>query len=416
MKLQNKIIALSMVAALAMLTGCGSDEEESKSATYSDTAVKSIVDYYVDRLGNKVVDINETLSYNDKNQLVKTIEKDYSYDYKDYFQNDGTAQVVPAVLVKNAAVSYAISIVTCNYTPNEDGFALTKVCEDSYLYSVNGGAEMGYGNFSDYDQTNHIDPAIKDKEGKSFKGESQYAYNDNDYVTEVKTVVTHYHDINGTINGDLNTYKVTYNYETYSDDINDPIAQTVVKRYNDTGSIVDGIVDGKLDGIADHWQTRIYDFSYNEDRKLDIVATTIRNVGPVYKTPAVQPAGFADVLYVYDGSQLDFVENTTGLGDSALLSNGKLVYKDGRLNGFTGHVADYNNDDLNQYKWNDSFLEYFYEGNEVVRVKDAGRNMFTEITYENFSNVLTSYKPLSDFLDDDLNVEGQLVYTGFKTN
>ncbi len=411
MKLQKYILPLSLAAAVLVVTGCTNtkDDTPAASATYSDAAVKSIVDYNINNLGEKVVDKNTTSAYNDKNQLVKVTDKVYTYSYNDYLTNDGTAPT--GGLEKSEAKSYRLVTEVCNYTPNEDGFATDKVCEDNTVYSVAGKAEQAYANLTNYDKT--VLGGLKVLEGKSYKKAYKFKYNDNNYITEQNEIETKYFDNNGTINGNLDTSKTTYEYVTNSDDINDPIAQTIIKEYEDSGSLdSNNSITTEKDGVVELVSTKVYDFSYNEDGLLDIKDSTSASVGPVYKTPAVIPA--TGRFYVYDGEQLDFVKLANGASSpwGGLINEGKLVYKDGRLNGFTSHVPNYNNDTLNEYKWNDSYLEYIYDGSQVVRVKSAANKKFKEYTYEDFDNELTSFKPLSKYIDNDLDVEGRLVYNG----
>ena len=411
MKLQNKIITLSTVAALAMFTGCAKDDDDKvSSSTYSDAAVKSIIDYNINKLGTKIVDINTTNYYNDKNQLIKVVTKSYNRSYDEYLTNDGS---IPTLGIdKSQAETYRLKTVTCEYTPNEDGFATTKVCQDAYIYSVAGKPEQGYDNLTDYDKT-VVDATVYDKKFKTYKQASKYVYNDNNYLTEVNTVKTTYNDTNGSANSDLDTTKVTYEYITHSDDINDPIAQTIIKNYNDVGSLdSDNIVIPDLDGIAEHYATTVLDFSYNENSHLDIISKKTVGILPVYKSPTNSD----DAKYfIYDGNQLDFVKDdeshNSGDGDGDfVLADNKLVYQDGHLHSTTGHIANFNNDDLNDYVWNDQLLEFIYDGNKVERVKSGASKTYTEYTYENFDNVLTSYKPLSDYQDIDLDVIGQIIY------
>ena len=404
MKLQNYLLSLSFVAAVSVATGCSSTEDDAPVAeTYSNAAMKSMVFYSVNNLSEEVVESNATLTYNDENKVVKHSYKEYQYSYADYYENNGTIKNIPANLKINYAKSYRVEIEICDIVPDENGQVSKEECSNKNLYSVANKPETAWKNLTKFDQ-NVLTTAGLNTAWDKTQTKKTYTYNANRYVTEESGTTRFFYDYNGSENtGAKSTFKNTYEYVTYTSDINDPIVRTIKKVYYDAGSLdSNGSITGTKDGVAEHHETVIYDFSYNELDKLDIITESSESGFAIYKAPSVPYSTY----YVYDGDQLDFIEYDS---DDNLTDGGQFVYKDGRISGVTRHVPNYNNDKLNQYKWNTEHFEFVYDGNRVVII-ELGDNAHVEVLYADFDNELYSFKPLSLFLDTDVSPKGDLIY------
>jgi len=350
MKLRNTVIALSTAAALAMLTGCAKDDNNDDSSS--------------DSSGYSDSAIKSAVSYYYSGTTgAKLVDLNVSYTYAE--------EKITKKIVKDHTnayddnkLSYRIDIETCSYTTDDDGFAKEEICADSYLYSAAGGAEKRYENLTSDEKTKYIDPVLLAGTKTTYKNTTKFKYNENHYLTEKEETAFN-------IVTSITTYeKYVAEYVTYTDDIDDPIITTIGTEYNSTD------LQGS-DTIG---------FSYNEDGNLAI---------------SIQGA---DSFYVYDGDQIDFISKD--------LSAFRLEYVDGQFIGFTGTVPNYNNTDLNEYELKDIFLEYVYDGDQVIR-KLEDESSFTEYTYEDFDNEIYAFYPLDEILDNTLDYKGVLIYNKF---
>lgn len=427
MKTINSVVVLSAAAAMLLTTGCSDDGSSSKKkGSYSEAAVKSVVSYGYDAMGNKVVESNESYTYDADEKLIGSVDITYDYNYVDYDHDnngtDGNATTPPVV-----ALVYDVETTTCSVTTDEDGRKLTETCNYVNKININGSGEKEWNQLSDYDKVRF---SLRHNE----RDEYTYQYNEDGLIVERTDKFMYwnqegnetrkyidgayvYGDTNASI-PDFQMSKVTYTYDTFTTNEGgkDKIRQTVISHYSDQGRLdSDNNIVGTWDGTAELTGTSTVAFRYNEMDKIDAISYSGDYTGTIYegtdgnlyRAPAPSITS-AETLFVYDEDErLEYINYDTGdVTDSEQL----LYNEDGRLLSVTDLIPNFNNQKLNELVLNDNMSEIVYDGDEVTQLLFDDESHI-DITYEDFNNRIYSVNPMDWFISTEPDEEGRTVYS-----
>lgn len=380
------LTTLSLSAILVLSAGCGSldfggDEKkvagesvEAAAASVSNEAVKSVITWGLDGLGNPRMESNTTYEY--EGNKIKSIEYN-NFAYADVDAKD------------KLDIQKTTSNTKCdvNETTNEGRIVYEKCTTTTIVPG-----------------TTSPKPTIK---------EYRYTYAQKGYILKQETF-----DENQTL-----TNIVTYDYDSFDDNATG-FKEVVVKGYSDLGKIVDNaIVATKDKNLYELSYKKILNFSYNEHNDIDISSSTsFNNVGVYYladpfttqESQNTMYGSFGDEgstnmkYYIYNQNRrLDYAPSTM----TSVTTNTKLLYKDNLLVGTTNTIENNNNPELNTYTIADDPREYVYEGNRLSKRLFSG-DRYTEYKYAGFGNDVYAVKPIEFYLDLTPGMYGSTIYSG----
>lgn len=396
--MKNRYLAtLSLATAIILITGCGSidvfnnDEDkvtgesvEAVAASVSNEAVKSIITWGLDGLGNPSMESNITYEY-EGNKIISRESRNYSY-------NDVDAS-------DKLTIKATVTISKCdvNETTDEGRVSYMK-CTSTTNTPQSDGTTLSVSSTSHY----------------------RYTYSDQGYILKRETL-----DSNKKL-----TAAITYDYDSFDNNATG-FKEVVIKTYSDLGKVDNaGAIVTTADGVVQEMSSkRVLNFSYNEHNDIDIRAVTQYNgVGVYYAKDPLTTADSENTMYgsygvegvsamtyyIYNQDRrLDYIPN-----NDTTVDNNKLVYEGNFLVGQTDTIRNNNNSDLNSYTITDSPIEYMYEGNRLSKVlfgNSSGLNMvnrYTEYTYAGFENSVYAVKPIEFYLDLTPGMYGGTVYSG----
>ena len=421
MKTQKKIIALSVIVAAALFSGCSSDDDASSpSPTYSNAAWQSVISYVYDNVtGEKHVENNTTITYDENNKKSEQVSKYYDYESMEYDHDNNSS--TPDIFISY----YKVNIETCHFTTDENGRELTSVCDSVYKLSIDGAPEKTWRELSKHEQSAFT---LYNKK----RNEKTFAYNDDGLILEETTKKTVWNSdanqtskqINGTtVYGDTNSSvpdylmsKTVYVYDNFSENEEDSnrIYQTVITEYEDKGRLDSNhSVVSTWDGVAEQTKIRTIGFNYNDIGKLSTTgdneqSNVIYNGDDGHQYKSSFNLYDTETSYFYDDAQrvIYINDDTNDLEGSTL----EVLYDvNGRVESFTEILVDFNNQKLNDLKVHDSLFTFEYDGNKIDKMIFGGGS-YVEFKYADFENEAYGFTPLFFFLPTVPDAEGRAIY------